>query len=97
MPKRPFQSASLNKPLGLSLGQVQHMRVKRIDLPQWQRFTTCLSTQRPSGENDQHKRHRGVLEQGTEAAPRGERVSLKCEAGCHSQTADVLVETLEMT
>ena len=33
------------------------------------------------------------LNKASEAVPRCERVSLKCEAGCHSQTADVPVET----
>lgn len=73
-----------NKSLGLSSDKVQTLRVKRIYLPQDWRFTLCLSTQRPSGENEQHHRHRGALEHGTEAAPRCERVSLKCEAACHS-------------
>lgn len=39
--------------------------------------------------NEQYQHHRAALEQGTEAAPRCECVSLKCDAGCHSQTADV--------
>lgn len=62
------------------------MRVKRIYLPQWHRFTTC------SAHREQVEKMNNIkVPLNTEAAPRCERVSLKC--GCHSQTAHVLNET----